>query len=222
MKAKVSKTYMIIFSILTSVATAISVSGCGEQLSSVTGSTAAVTSATEAEQTTPAAVTTQASTEAAKSKRLSEGDVTVNETISDSTDGGHAITADGEEASYSNVLVTKTGEADGDEADFYGENAAIFATNGGTLNLSDMVVKTDHAALRRHVDDGACNTVFDHVFADAILHAARRVHQLQLGVQVYPLREVEVVQLHQRRVADHLLGGIIERHDYASLLAFIA
>ena len=143
MKAKVSKTYMIILSMLTSVATAISVSGCGEQLSSVTESTAAVTSATEAEQTTPAAVTTQASTEAAKSKRLSEGDVTVNETISDSTDGGHAITADGEEASYSNVLVTKTGEADGDEADFYGENAAIFATNGGTLNLSDMVVKTD-------------------------------------------------------------------------------
>ena len=78
MKAKVSKTYMIIFSILTSVATAISVSGCGEQLSSVTGSTAAVTSATEAEQTTPAAVTTQASTEAAKSKRLSEVAVTVD------------------------------------------------------------------------------------------------------------------------------------------------
>ncbi|WP_399552664.1 glycosyl hydrolase family 95 catalytic domain-containing protein [uncultured Ruminococcus sp.] len=42
-----------------------------------------------------------------------------------------------------NSYVTKTGEADGDEADFYGENAAIFATNGGTLNLSEMVVKTD-------------------------------------------------------------------------------
>ena len=39
--------------------------------------------------------------------------------------------------------MTKTGEADGDEADFYGENAAIFATNGGTLDLSDLVVKTN-------------------------------------------------------------------------------
>ena len=39
--------------------------------------------------------------------------------------------------------MTKTGEADGDEADFYGENAAIFATNQGTLTLSQMVIKTD-------------------------------------------------------------------------------
>ena len=41
------------------------------------------------------------------------------------------------------MLVTKAGEADGDEADFYGENAAVFAANGGTLTLKDMVVKTD-------------------------------------------------------------------------------
>ena len=141
MKAKVSKTYLIIISILTSAAAAISISGCGEQLSSVTGTTEAA--ATEAAQTSTAAQTTQAVSEAAKTKRLSEGDVTVNETVSESGDGVHAITADGEDASYSNVLVTKTGEADGDNADFYGENAAIFATNGGTLNLSNMVVKTD-------------------------------------------------------------------------------
>ncbi len=57
--------------------------------------------------------------------------------------GGHAIVADGETLSYANVRVNKTGEADGDEADFYGENAAVFATNGGTLTLKDMVVKTD-------------------------------------------------------------------------------
>ncbi len=70
-------------------------------------------------------------------------DITVNQTISDSTDGGHAITADGKTLSYSNVKVVKTGEADGDEADFYGENAAIFATNGGTLTLSEIVVDTN-------------------------------------------------------------------------------
>lgn len=58
-------------------------------------------------------------------------------------DGGHAITADGENASYDHVKVTKTGEAEGDEADFYGDNSAVFATNGGSLTLSNMDVKTD-------------------------------------------------------------------------------
>ncbi|MBQ6622917.1 MAG: hypothetical protein IJH75_08775 [Mogibacterium sp.] len=74
---------------------------------------------------------------------LTEEDLTINETIEDTSDGGHAIEADGEEASYSNTKVIKSGEADGDEADFYGENAAIFATNGATLDLTDMVVTTD-------------------------------------------------------------------------------
>ena len=58
-------------------------------------------------------------------------------------DGEHAILADGETKEYSNAKVVKTGEADGDEADFYGENAAVFATNGGTLTLSDMDIETD-------------------------------------------------------------------------------
>ncbi len=79
----------------------------------------------------------------AQTKRLSEGDISVSDTINNSEDGGHAITADGESADYSHTLVTKTGDSSGDNADFYGENAAIFATNGGTLNLSNMVVKTD-------------------------------------------------------------------------------
>ncbi len=76
-------------------------------------------------------------------KGLSEEDITINETMTNSDDGGHAITVDGETASYSNIKVEKTGEADGDEADFYGENAAIFATNSGTLTLSDIVVNTN-------------------------------------------------------------------------------
>lgn len=74
---------------------------------------------------------------------LSEDDIQVNETIENSEDGAHAIEADNEELSYSNILVNKTGESSGDEADFYGENAAIFATNAATLNLDNIVVKTD-------------------------------------------------------------------------------
>lgn len=49
-----------------------------------------------------------------------ESTSTERETISDDTDNGHAIAVSGEEASYTAVDVTKTGEADGDEADFYG------------------------------------------------------------------------------------------------------
>ena len=74
---------------------------------------------------------------------LTKEDIEVTETVENSADGEHAITADGEEASYNNIAVVKTGEADGDEADFYGENAAIFATNGGTLTLSEITVDTD-------------------------------------------------------------------------------
>ena len=102
-----------------------------------------MTVATIDEATHPAATTASAATEAT-AKKLTEADLTINETIENSTGGEHAITADGEEASYSNTKVVKTGDSEqNDEADFYGDNAAIFATNGATLDLSEMVVKTD-------------------------------------------------------------------------------
>ena len=58
-------------------------------------------------------------------------------------DGGHAITVDGESEEYSNSTVTKTGESEGDEADFYGENSAVYATNGANLSLSNMNINTN-------------------------------------------------------------------------------
>ncbi|MBQ6582860.1 MAG: hypothetical protein IJH77_03410 [Mogibacterium sp.] len=87
----------------------------------------------------------EAATETAETagEILTEADITVNETLEDTSDGGHVIEADGQEVSYSNIKVVKSGEASGDEADFYGENAAIFATNGAAVTLSDMVVTTD-------------------------------------------------------------------------------
>ena len=70
-------------------------------------------------------------------------DIETTETVENNEDSSHAIMADGEEASYSATSVTKTGDSDqGDEADFYGDNAAIFAANGGTLTLSNMAVET--------------------------------------------------------------------------------
>ena len=65
------------------------------------------------------------------------------ETISNDVDGEHAIAVSGEQKSYTAVDVTKTGEADGDEADFYGENSAIFATEKATLTLDDITVTTN-------------------------------------------------------------------------------
>ena len=75
---------------------------------------------------------------------LSRDDITVNETIENTEDSSHAIEVSGTEDSYSNVEVIKTGDSDqGDEADFYGDNAAIFATDGATLDLSEIVVDTN-------------------------------------------------------------------------------
>ena len=65
------------------------------------------------------------------------------ETYDNSDDGGHVIVADGEEKEFNNVTVTKTGDSEGDEADFYGENSAVFATNGGKLTLTNMNISTD-------------------------------------------------------------------------------
>jgi len=82
--------------------------------------------------------------ESESSAPKSTGSLTTDEEISNSGDGEHAIEVDGEDASYSKVHVTKTGDSEeGDEADFYGDNAAVFATNGATLDLSDLVIETD-------------------------------------------------------------------------------
>jgi hypothetical protein len=81
--------------------------------------------------------------ESSASATPAKDEITVNETIKNAADGEHAIEADGSTESYANVAVSKTGEADGDEADFYGENSAIFATNGATLDLSKITVETN-------------------------------------------------------------------------------
>lgn len=69
--------------------------------------------------------------------------IDITETYENSADGEHAILADGEDVSYSNISVNKTGDSEGDEADFYGENAAVFATNGATLDITDSVITSD-------------------------------------------------------------------------------
>ena len=70
-------------------------------------------------------------------------DKTYAEQMENSTDGEHVINADGTTEEYTNVSIEKTGDSEGDEADFYGENSAVFATNTATLTLSDMNIHTN-------------------------------------------------------------------------------
>ena len=86
---------------------------------------------TATEETTEANETTKTT-----SNTISKEDITVDETYENSADGEHAISVEGEEKTYENIQVNKTGNASGDEADFYGENAAVFATEKGTLTIS--------------------------------------------------------------------------------------
>lgn len=88
----------------------------------------------EAEQTAASAETAD---------YLTKDDITVKDTYENSAGGEHAIEVSGEEAEYSNIGVTKTGDADGDEADFYGENSAVFTTEKGTLTVKDSLIETN-------------------------------------------------------------------------------
>ena len=74
---------------------------------------------------------------------LTADDLTIIETLENAVGGEHVITADGETLSYSDTAVIKSGDsAEGDEADFYGDNAAVFATNGATLDLSGILLQS--------------------------------------------------------------------------------
>lgn len=89
--------------------------------------------------------------------------ITTSEMSNDS-DGEHVIEADGESAEYKNIKITKTGDSDeGDEADFYGDNSAIFATNGAKLTLSELIISTDgkHANAVFSYGDGTTVTISD-------------------------------------------------------------
>ena len=114
----IRKKVLFILAIVTSAAMSVSVTAC-----------LASNKATESSETE---VQTQSA------------DIKINEEISNDKDGEHAIEVSGNTAEYSNIKVTKTGDsASGDEADFYGDNAAIFATDGATLTLTDIVVDTN-------------------------------------------------------------------------------
>lgn len=140
--------------------------------------TPAETSATTASETTVTEVTTTATAETSETETsetepsvsetsfITADDITVNEEISSSEDSEHAIEVSGGTASYSNIKVTKTGDSDeGDKADFYGDNSAIFATDGAELTLTNIIVDTDgkHANAVFSYGEGTTVTISDSV-----------------------------------------------------------
>ena len=93
-----------------------------------------------------ASVVTDDSEASADQITETEETVTTDEagqTFDNNEDGGHAIEVDGKTDEYNKATVKKTGDSEGDEADFYGENSAIFATNKAQLTLSDMNITTN-------------------------------------------------------------------------------
>lgn len=93
---------------------------------------------------------------------LTSADIDVQAELSNSADGEHAIEADGVTASYSNYGITKTGDANtstSDEADFYGNNSAVFATNGAVLTLTDSLIITDGSHANAVFSYGSGTTV---------------------------------------------------------------
>ena len=68
-----------------------------------------------------------------------ESDKTYNST----TGGENSILLSGGTSTLTNPTVTKSGDSDGDNADFYGTNAAILTYNGATLNITGGNITTN-------------------------------------------------------------------------------
>lgn len=106
--------------------------------------TTAETASSTSEEQVESQVESQTETSETQKAVITESDITINEDIENSADGEHVIEVSGDTSSYSNIRVTKTGDSDsGDEADFYGDNAAVFATDGATLTIENAIVDTD-------------------------------------------------------------------------------
>ena len=128
------KQFIKILALAAAASLALSVAACGKATETTTSQTTSESAAAVTEDIVTSS--------AADAVTADEPDIT--EEISNSNDGEHAIEASGVTADYSNVKVTKTGDSDsGDEADFYGDNAAVFATDGATLTLTNIIVDTD-------------------------------------------------------------------------------
>ena len=60
-----------------------------------------------------------------------------------STGSEQALLASGGTSTINSCTITKSGDASGDEADFYGTNAGVLAYNGATLNITGCTIQSN-------------------------------------------------------------------------------
>ena len=111
------KQSLSILSLITALSVTVALSGCGSKSSTSSSATSASVVETTAETTTENSQTVEV-----KSQKLSEDDITIKDTVSNDEDGAHAITADGETASYlgrlgNRGLQRRSGQSERDEPD---------------------------------------------------------------------------------------------------------
>ncbi len=138
-----NKKFLKILSLMTAATVTMSLVACNSSNSETEPDASVEVSTTSTESESMSDESSEADSDIS-TELLSADDIVINEEMSSANDSEHVIEVDGETAEYSNVGVTKTGDSDqGDEADFYGDNSAVFATNGATLTLSEMVINAD-------------------------------------------------------------------------------
>jgi len=136
--------------VCTCLALTLTACGASSASSAVSSGSDSVASSAQASSAASSSSSSSSSASSAELPNVTAGtaptkdSIAINETISNSVDGEHAIEADGTTNNYANVAVQKTGDSNsGDEADFYGDNATVFATNGATLDLSNIVLESN-------------------------------------------------------------------------------
>lgn len=157
--------------LLAATSIALSATACSTGKTDVTAAVTTTEETTVQEttaETTGTSATEKSETEPSVSETtfISADDIKINEEISSSEDSEHAIEVTDGSESYSNIKVTKTGDSDeGDKADFYGDNSAIFASDGAELTLTNIIVDTDgkHANAVFSYGEGTTVTISDSV-----------------------------------------------------------
>ena len=80
-------------------------------------------------------------------------------TYQSTADNENAVLVDGKTLNLSNVTISKTGSASGEDADFYGINAAILANNGANLTITGANVTSNGTHANGVFSYGAGTTV---------------------------------------------------------------
>ena len=90
---------------------------------------------------------------------LTSADIEITEALTATGSNTHALTLSGDTATYSHLGITKTGDSSGEDSDFYGTNAAVLASNGAALALTDSLIVTDGAYANGVFSYGSGTTV---------------------------------------------------------------